>query len=63
MIKYPLVFSSVTIIIAYMFLLFVLNSLPVASAQAGTTQQPNINATNLYETGQMILPSNVKHRS
>lgn len=33
----------------------------MASAQVGTMQLPNINATNLYETGQMILPSNVKH--
>jgi plastocyanin len=42
--------------------LFVLSHSPVASAQvASSQQQSNINATTLFDTGQMILPGNVNH--
>jgi hypothetical protein len=60
------IFCSVAIIVSWTLVMtfssFVSNPLPIASSQVGTSQQqPNINATSLYDTGKMILPSNVKH--
>src|SRR5215204_6221972 len=71
--EYPLttIFCSMVIVVTFMlaiaFYPFASSPLALASAQTGTSQQqqqqqqPNINATSLYDTGQMILPSNVKH--
>jgi plastocyanin len=64
---YPLtqLFYSVSVVIActlvIIFSSFAFNPLILAFAQLGTSQQPDINATSLFDTGQMILPNNVKH--
>lgn len=34
---------------------------PITVFAQMVNNQPNINATSLYDTGQMILPGNVKH--
>jgi plastocyanin len=61
----PIFYSVViiTFMLVITFSLFASNALPTGSAQEGTSQQqqPNINATSLLGTGQMIVPSNVKH--
>jgi hypothetical protein len=58
-------FYSVVIIVAFTFIItlcsFASNPQAAAFAQIGVSQQPNINATSLFETGQMALPNNVKH--
>lgn len=54
---------SISVAIIYMFLMspsITSNPLVSAYAQLGDGQ-PTINATNVFDTGQMILPSNVKH--
>jgi plastocyanin len=56
-------FYSVSIIIVYAFLMLpstTFNPLTTIFAQVANNQ-PNINATSVFDTGQMILPGNVKH--
>ena len=56
-------FYSVSIVIVYALLILpstIFNPLTTVFAQAANNQ-PNINATSLFDTGQMILPGNVKH--
>jgi plastocyanin len=57
-------FYGVSIVVACMFLILTsFGSDPFLKsvlAQVATSQQQNINATNLFETGQMILSNNVK---
>jgi plastocyanin len=57
-------FCGVSIVVACMFLILTsFGSDPFLKsvlAQIATSQQQNINATNLFETGQMILPNNAK---
>jgi plastocyanin len=58
----PLVYS-VSIVIVYALLILpstIFNPLTIVFAQAANNQ-PNINATSVFDTGQMILPGNVKH--
>jgi hypothetical protein len=57
-------FCSVSIVVACMFLILTsFGSDPFLKsvlAQVATSQQQNVNATNLFETGQMILSNNAK---
>ncbi|MDW0315939.1 MAG: hypothetical protein QN716_11235 [Nitrososphaeraceae archaeon] len=56
-------FYSVSIVIVYALLILpstIFNPLTTVFAQAANNQ-PNINATSVFDTGQMILPGNVKH--
>jgi hypothetical protein len=57
-------FCGVSIVVVCMFLILTsFGSDPFLKsvlAQVATSQQQNINATNLFETGQMILSNNVK---
>ena len=56
-------FYSVSIVIVYALLILpstIFNPLTTVFAQAANNQ-PNINATSVFDTGKMILPSNVKH--
>jgi plastocyanin len=56
-------FYSVSIVIVYALLILpstIFNPLTIVFAQAANNQ-PNINATSVFDTGQMILPGNVKH--
>jgi hypothetical protein len=56
-------FYSVSIIIVYALLILpstTFNPLTTVFAQP-TNNQPNINATSVFDTGQIILPGNVKH--
>ena len=57
-------FCSVSVVIVYMLLMpsstHSLNLLTAAFAQV-VDNQPNINATNVFDTGQMVLGDNVKH--
>ena len=56
-------FYSVSIIIVYALLILpstIFNPLTIVFAQAANNQ-PNINATSVFDTGQIILPGNVKH--
>jgi plastocyanin len=58
----PLVYS-VSIVIVYALLILpstIFNPLTIVFAQAANNQ-PNINATSVFDTGKMILPGNVKH--
>jgi plastocyanin len=57
------ILCSITIVIVCSSVMpssFTLNPLITAIAQTGE-RQPNINATSVFDTGQMILPNNVKH--
>jgi plastocyanin len=58
--------TTIACVLVITVLSLVLNPNPVASTQAASSQQqqqqqPNINATSLFDTGQMILPENAKH--
>jgi plastocyanin len=56
-------FCSILVTIVYMLLIpfsIVFNTLDTAFAQT-EDNQPNINATSVFDTGQMILGNNIKH--
>lgn len=56
-------FLGVSTVIVYALLILpstIFNPLTIVFAQAANNQ-PNINATSVFDTGQMILPLNVKH--
>ena len=56
-------FLGVSTVIVYALLILpstIFNPLTIVFAQA-ENNQPNINATSVFDTGQMILPRNVKH--
>jgi plastocyanin len=56
-------FCSILVTIVFMLLMpssIAFNPLDTAFSQI-EDNQPNINATSVFDTGQMILPSNVKH--
>ena len=56
-------FCSISVVLLYMLLLpssIILNPLTAAFAQV-VDNQPNINATSVFDTGQMILGDNIKH--
>ena len=55
-------FCSISVVLLYMLLLpssIILN--PLTAAFAVVDNQPNINATSVFDTGQMILGDNIKH--
>jgi hypothetical protein len=56
-----MVFALLMVSMSYNMQPFKGNEQAMKLAKAFAQEQPNINATNLYDSGQMVLGNNVKH--